>query len=379
MLLITRVSIVNPGESSGIGTVLTDRGKITAVGPDEVVGRPPEAEVIDGQGLTLVPGFIDLQLNGGFGFDFTSEPERIWSVARKLPRFGVTAFTPTILSSPAGTVVRAREALLHPPAGFAGAQPLGLHLEGPFLNPKKRGAHVRSHLRPPEPAHSLDWSPETGVSLVTLAPELPGSLALATGLAERGLVVGAGHSLATFEEATAAFEAGVRYGTHIFNAMPSLVHRRVGLAGALLVDERPVVGLIADGLHVHPALVDLVWRAAPGRLNLVSDAMAGLGMAPGRYRLGDQAVKVGPQGARLADGRLAGSILSLDRALNNLMAYTGCSLAEALPSVTTIPAALLGLAGRKGRIAPGYDADLALLDREGRVVRTVIAGREMKW
>ncbi|MCI0393379.1 MAG: N-acetylglucosamine-6-phosphate deacetylase [Chloroflexi bacterium] len=376
MLYLERATLITPEETIADGAVLVEAGRIRAAGPRHTIRPPAGAQVVDAAGLTVVPGFIDLQCNGGFGHDFTHDPATIWPVSARLPQYGVTAFLPTIITSPLATIVQAQAILAQgPPAGLVGAWPLGLHLEGPFLNPAKKGAHNPIHLRPPALAAVAGWSAGQEVRLVTLAPELPGALELVAALVARGVVASAGHSLASYEEAQAAFDAGVRYGTHLFNAMPALHHREIGLPGALLDDERVTVGLIADGVHVHPALVKLAWRAAGGRLNLVTDAMAALGMPPGRYELGTFTVTVTEQESRLDDGTLAGSVLSLDAAMRNLMAFTGCSLAEALPGVTTTPAALLGLGQRKGRIAPGYDADLVLLTPEHQVAVTIVAGQ----
>jgi N-acetylglucosamine-6-phosphate deacetylase len=316
-------------------------------------------------------------VNGASGYDFTADPTTIWPVAADLPRFGVTAFLPTIISSPLETVAAAQEILTQAPAsGLTGAIPLGLHVEGPFLNPEKKGAHNPGHLRPPDPAKIDGWSPDRGIRLVTLAPELPGALELVTTLIQRGVVVSAGHSNATYAEAQAGLDAGIRYGTHLFNAMPTLHHREPGLVGALLTDPRPTVGLIADGIHTHPSIVRVAWRTLGNtRLNLVTDAMAALGMPPGRHVLGDFRVTVDQTGARLDDGTLAGSVLSLDQALRNLITFSGCSLAEALPTVTTTPAKLLGLADRRGQLAPGFAADLVLLSPELEVVMTVVHGQ----
>jgi N-acetylglucosamine-6-phosphate deacetylase len=182
--------------------------------------------------------------------------------------------------------------------------------------------------------------------------------------------------MATCEEARAGFGAGITSGTQLFNAMPPLGHRAPGLAGALLADERASLSLIADGVHVHPGTVALAWRlAGPGRMVLITDAMAALGMPPGRYQLGDLEVLVDETSARLGDGRLAGSVLSLDQAARNLMAFTGCSLAEAVTTMTETPARLLGLSGERGRVAVDCAADLVLLGADLRVVKTIVAGQ----
>ena len=356
------------------GAVLLQGGKIVAVDPLPAE-LPPDVKWLDGRGGLLAPGFIDLQLNGAFGHDFTSDPASIWRVAAQLPQYGVTCFLPTIITSPLATIQAAQEVLLgERPANFLGAEPLGLHLEGPYLNPGAKGAHNSQYLREPE---NVEWSPANGVRLVTLAPELPGALPLIAALAERGVVVSAGHTLATVEEAQAGIEAGIRYATHLFNAMPLLHHRRPGATAALLADERVTVGLIVDGRHIHPLVVKLVWRLlGPQRLSLVSDAMAALGLPPGEYWLGDRPVIV-REDARLADGTLAGSLLPLEEAAYNLASFAGCTLAEAVATMTQVPAGLLGLS--KGKIAPGYDADLVLLSPDlpaGQRVRlTMIAGR----
>jgi len=386
MLYIYHANILTPTQRVEDGALLTDRDRIVAVGTSAQVNRPPQAQAIDAAGLTLAPGFIDLQVNGGFGLDFTATPSTIWQVAARLPRYGVTAFLPTIISSPLETIAAAQAALrAGAPSNFLGATPLGLHLEGPFLNPAKRGAHNPAYLRPPNPDVVSGWSPERGVRLATLAPELPGALDVVRDLRARGVVVSAGHSMAQAEPARRGLDAGISYGTHLFNAMPPLDHRAPGLAGTLLDDPHATVGIIADGIHLHPGIVSLVWKIKGARrLSLVTDAMAALAISPGRYVLGDFAVTVDANSARLDDGRLAGSILSLDQAVRNLIDFAGCSLSEALSTVTTVPAELLGLSGR-GQCAPGAIADLTLLSSDVKVRATIVGGEiawksdEMKW
>ncbi|HET6773046.1 MAG TPA: N-acetylglucosamine-6-phosphate deacetylase [Acidimicrobiales bacterium] len=341
-------------------------------------GRDGEVARLDATDLLVAPGFLDLQCNGAVGVDLTSEPERLWQVAAALPRWGVTAWLPTVVTAPPGVRARAQAALRSAlPTGDPVASPLGLHLEGPFLAPERRGAHDPRHIVAP----SLDvidgegWSRDAAVALVTLAPELPGALGLVRTLVDRGVVVAAGHSSSTAAQATAAVDAGVTYVTHVFNAMAPLHHREPGLAGVALTDERVRVGLVADGLHVDPSVVALAARVLGDRLNLVTDAVAALGAPPGPLRLGRLAAVSAADGAvRLPDGTLAGSVLSLDRAVRNLVAFAGTSLADAVRAVTSTPAAVLGLADR-GVVTPGAVGDLVLLTEDGEVVATVIAGR----
>ena len=375
MLYIFNVTLFTPDQTIPDGVLLADGGKIIACGSLADVPQPPEAATIDGHGLSLAPGFIDLQFNGAFGHDFTAEPGSIWQVGQELPRYGVTAFLPTVITAPLERTAAAQEVLCTgAPDGYHGAQALGLHVEGPFLNPEKKGAHNPEYLRLPDLDAIKDWSPRNGVRLVTLAPELAGAGDVIARLTERGVVVSAGHSTLGYEQAGAAFQLGVRCGTHLFNAMPPLNHRTPGLAGALLGNPNVGAGIIVDGLHVHPAMVALAWRLKGGRgLFLVTDAMAAAGMPPGTYQLGGLTVHVDGVSACLDDGTLAGSLLSMDVALRNLIAFTGCSPAEALPALTRVPADLLAMP-EKGRLLAGCDADLVLLSADLQVQGTIVAG-----
>lgn len=383
------------GEAAAVARAAT----LAAAGrsPAPLRARGPGAHVLDATGLRVVPGLVDLQCNGGFGIDLAAEPERLWELAALLPRTGVTAWLPTIVTGPPELRARARGALRSgPPPSLATvplATPLGLHLEGPFLEPRRRGAHRLRWLRPPpagtgagrgtavpaadDPALAAEvagWSAGAGVRLVTLAPELPGALPLVRALTERGVVVSAGHTSATAAEAEAAIEAGVRYVTHLFNAMAPLHHREPGIAGVALTDPRVVAGVIADGIHVEPRMVRLAAGALGPRLSLVTDAVAAMGSAAGEARLGDTPVRSGSDGVRLADGTLAGSTLTLDRAVRSAMAMAGLRLAEAVAAATSVPATLVGEPDR-GSIAAGAIGDLVVLDDTGAVVATVVGGR----
>jgi N-acetylglucosamine-6-phosphate deacetylase len=338
---------------------------------------------LDATNLLVAPGFVDLQCNGAVGVDLTTEPERLWEVAAALPRWGVTAWLPTVVTAPPSVRRRALAALGaspaagRPPGDPVAATPLGLHLEGPFLAPERKGAHDIRYIVDPsvDVVDGEGWSRDAGVALVTLAPELPGALEVVRSLVDRGVVVSAGHSSATADQAATAVEAGATYVTHLFNAMAPLHHRAPGLAGLALTDERVRVGVIADGLHVDPAVVAVVSRALGDRLSLVTDAVAALGMPPGPIRLGEltATVSAADGSVGLAGGTLAGSTLSLDRALRNLVTFAGVPLVDAVGTVTATPAAVLGLPDR-GVVAPGAVGDLVLLTDTGEVMATVVGG-----
>jgi len=321
----------------------------------------------------IAPGLIDLQVNGAYGFDFATDSASIANVAARLPATGVTAFLPTIITSPLEAYSRFLRDLERAMQDARGAPVLGAHLEGPYLSPKRAGAHNPNHLRAPNLEELATWVGSPMVRLVTLAPELPGALEMIRELRARGVVVSAGHSDASYAQALAGFDAGITWGAHLFNAMSPFSHREPGLVGALLSSDVPI-GLIVDGMHVHPAAVKTAFRAKGARgITLVTDAMAAMGMGPGRYPLSDRAVIVEATSARLADGTLAGSILQMDAALRNVIEYTGCTLVDAITMASATPARVLGLE-KKGRLATDCDADLLILDKALCVEMTVARG-----
>jgi N-acetylglucosamine-6-phosphate deacetylase len=297
-------------------------------------------------------------------------------VAAQLPQYGVTAFLPTVITSEMDKFATALEVLrTGPPPGFRGATPLGWHFEGPFLNPQKKGAHNPDLIRLPSPALVKTWTAENHVRLVTLAPEMPGALETIRALRAQGVVVSMGHSMATLEEGLAGVGAGITMGTHLFNAMRPLDHREPGLIGALGSFPNTFVGLIPDGVHLHPVVVALAWQIfGAKRLAMVTDAMAAMGMPDGDYILGGQTVRVEGPAPRLANGTLAGSVLTMDAGVRNLIAFTGCSPAEAVYSASRAPARALGFPDR-GRLTHGCVADLVFLDENFRVTKVYQAGK----
>jgi N-acetylglucosamine-6-phosphate deacetylase len=339
------------------GRILVTDGLIEAVDGPALPGVP----VLDGAGLAAAPGFIELQVNGIGDADFTADPTSIPRGAALLPGHGVTSFLPTTVTSPRGTIERALAALASP---VDGAAPVGLHVEGPFISPHRLGVHDPALRRDPDLGEIRDWL-TGGARMVTLAPELPGAIEAIEAVAAAGGIAAIGHTGADAATTSRAVDAGARYATHVFNAMPPLHHRAPGPVGALLADERVTLGLIADGVHVDPLLIGLVMRAAAGRVSLVSDGVA--------TRLGGRAVTHGSDGARTPDGTLAGGTAGLDHGVRTVAAMVGRE--AAIGAVTATPARLLGLEDGRGTLRVGARADIVLLTADLEVAVTIVGGR----
>ncbi|WP_088316980.1 N-acetylglucosamine-6-phosphate deacetylase [Kineosporia sp. R_H_3] len=366
------------------GDVLLVGGRVAALGDVPADDVPAGTHRVDCTGLLVTPGLVDAQVNGAAGADLTREPERLVDVARALPAYGVTAFVPTVVTAAAGTVERALAAAAAlatdgtAPAGSpVRASVVGVHAEGPFLSPARRGAHPPAHLRAPDRAFVAGWSRAGGLVTATLAPELPGALDVVADLTARGVVVWVGHTQATYEQVLAAVAAGARAVTHLFNAMPPLGHRDPGPVGAVLGDDDLVAGVIVDDLHVHPAVVRATWKAlGRSRFMLVSDTTAALGLPDGRTVLGDHEVVLERGAVRLAsDGvTLAGSGVGLDHCVRTLVAATGCPPAEAFVAATRTPADLLRRPDL-GRLAVGGPADVVVWTPDLHPRTVVVGGR----
>ena len=328
---------------------------------------------------TLIPGLIDLQINGGAGVDCLRAGAPAYeTLGRYLAATGVTAYLPTIVSAPLDEMRRAGEAVaIAMRRGGPWPEILGVHFEGPYLNPLRRGAHRAQDLRTPHADEMVELVRrlDGALRIVTLAPELEGAETLVRSLTAQGVLVSIGHTDAAFDDVQAAAKWGARMVTHLFNAMRGIHHREPGAAGGALVTPALALGLIADLAHVHPAILSLAARAAGmGRIVLVTDAISAAGMGRGAFTLGAQTVDVKDGVPRLADGTLAGSVLQMHRAVSNFAAAAGVSRRDAVQAASLTPARLLGLHRRKGRIAPGMDADLVVLGRDGEVLLTIVRG-----
>ncbi len=380
LVVVTGGIVLTPSGPRADGRVVIEDGRIVAVEPATTTSVPG-AVVVDAGGGWIAPGFIDLQVNGGAGIDLTTGPERLSALAADLVRQGVTAFLPTVITAPADRRDAALRAwAAHSSASaWAGAAPLGVHFEGPMISPARLGAHPAEHVRPPSPKLIEGWARETGVALVTLAPELPGAVDVVRDLVGRDVVVALGHTDAALDDVDRAVQAGASYVTHLYNAMRPFGHRDPGPIGRVLGGDQLVAGLIVDRIHVDPLAVRMAWRAlGPERVNLVTDAVASRGGGPGTGVLGDRAVRSEASGAvRTASGALAGSLLTLDTAVRNLVEITACSVADAVRTVTAVPASLLGLPDR-GALTVGARGDVVVLS-PALEVETVLIGGAAAW
>lgn len=311
-------------------------------------------------------------MNGGFGVEVGEDPEAFRRLAACLPATGVTAFLPTAVTSPPEFYAPLRRAF-RSARGAPGARMLGLHIEGPFISPRRRGAHRQAVIDNADPALIDALLEDDIMRIITLAPERSGMREWIPRLRAAGVVVSLGHTDATFEQYVAGIDAGATMATHLFNGMSPFEHRAPGAVGAILTDDRVTAGLIPDGIHSHPASLQLAVRAkGVDRIVLVTDMMAAAGMGRGTYQLAGQTVVVDDDSARLESGTLAGSILTLDAAVRTMVRWAHVGIAQALRMVTETPARVIGIDG--GRIVEGGPADLVLLDDDLQVQVTIVGG-----
>jgi N-acetylglucosamine-6-phosphate deacetylase len=378
-IAVDAAAIFTPIRKYSPGRILIDGQSIRDVGPAENVTIPDGTLRLDCSRLAVVPGFIDPHIHGAGGVDvMDGTPESLSRVSQILAQHGTTTFLPTTVSSPPETLSRTVEklsALMSKP--FDGANPVGIHLEGPFINAVKRGTHKPSNIVAPDVELFEKWlhASKGLVRLLTIAPELEGADALCASAQRAGVTVAMGHSNASFEEASAAANRGIRYAVHTFNAMRPFSHRDPGIVGEVLSDDRIFAEIIADGIHVDRHVVEIFARAkGKGRVLLVTDAISATAMPDGKHRLGQDTVQVINGVCRDREGRLAGSTLTQDVALRNFVNWTAWAFEDALLGLTLNPARALRL-DKKGSLEPGNDADIVVLDSEGKVVMTFVSGR----
>jgi N-acetylglucosamine-6-phosphate deacetylase len=378
-LLFINAHVYTPDQVYEPGWLLTEGARIRLIGP----GQPPSlldgtaTRIIDAYGLHLLPGFIDLHVHGACGCDtMDASPAALHTMAQFYALHGVTSFLPTTWTASREDTARALDVITKLTGRVPnGATILGAHMEGPYLNAGKSGAQAPQHIRRADPIEASALLDQNHVKLVALAPEFPENLWLIDECVRRGITVSAAHTAATYQQILHAVEHGLRQATHTFNAMPGLGHREPGAVGAVMTSDHIRAELIADNIHVHPAAMKVLVKVkGTDRVILVTDAIRGAGMPDGDYRVDQRTITVHDGAARLPDGTLAGSILTMERALRNIMAATGLPLREAWPMTSWNAAKSIGVAQTKGSLESGKDADLVLLTSGLNLVMTVVEG-----
>ena len=362
------------GFVAGHTLVLRD-GVIAGLPPDADVACQPGDRRINGRGACALPGFVDLHLHGSLGFDvMDASLSSLAGICDFLARRGVTSFLATTMTDSAERINAALNAL-----GNFAARPhrplLGLHIEGPYLNPDYRGSQPAAHLREPQAEEYRPWLESGLVKLITLAPEIAGGERLMRAALAQGATVSIGHSGADYDAATRYFAAGASQVTHTFNGMPGIHHRQPGLFVAALENPDVTFQIIPDGIHVHPAVIRMLTRlVGMERVVVITDAMRAAGLGDGEYAAFDGFVTVRNGEARTSDGGLAGSTLTMEDALKNMMRFCDLTLEEALPMLTRVPARSIGMYPQKGSLAVGADADVVIWDEASGVQATFIGG-----
>jgi N-acetylglucosamine-6-phosphate deacetylase len=380
--------ILTPEEEISDGVIVVEGSRIAAVGHRDEIRVPPGAGDYVATGLTVVPGFVDVHIHGAGGHDVMEANTRALDrISSTVARHGTTSLVATTVTAPVEDTCRSLEGIAryiraHENPGETlendrlGAEILGIHLEGPFISKSRRGVHPADAIAKPS-AETLEKFLKASdglVKILTIAPELPGAMPLIESAVAAGIVVALGHTDADYEQSRAAIHSGARHTVHFYNAMRPFTHRDPGIIGAVLTDPEVTAEVIADGVHVAgPAIQVLIGCKGFDAVLLASDAMAATGMPDGNYRLGNFEVTVKDGVARSAEGKLAGSTLTLDRALRNVVAL-GVPLREAVRMATVLPARRLGLAGKKGIIAVGADADIVALTPDLRVAGVMTRG-----
>lgn len=376
-IVIANGQVITPAQTLAGGAVVVEGERITRV-EGGMPADAGDATIIDAAGMYVIPGFIDIHVHGGAGCDvMDATPEALDTMSAFFARHGVTSFLATTMTgSREATLAAVENVARWQPRPDVGARLLGVHLEGPYINARFPGAQMSSHIRPAERAEYEQFFAHGNVRLITLAPEIAANQELIGFARGQGAAVAFGHTAATYDDVLRAVELGARQACHTFNAMVGLHHRDPGTAGAALTCDQIYAQAIVDFVHLHPAVVKLILRVkGVQRTVLITDAMRAAGLPDGAYSLGGQPVTVRNGEARLTEGNnLAGSTLTMDRGLRNVIAATGLSLAEALPLATTTPAESIMMEETVGALRPGYFADLVLLDDALRVRMTMVKG-----
>ena len=371
------ISPIDSGEGKDILEI--DGRSVTFIGPSGTLFPGSEHQIFDFGVNYICPGFINLHVHGSGGVDVMDNSYHAldW-MSRALAEGGTTSFLATTMSAPRQELLEVVRTIANTGLrGTKGAQVIGAHLEGPFLNPGKKGAHKEEDLRPPDINEFKEYidAGNGAVKMVTVAPELPDIIPVIKFARSRGVVVSLGHSVASIAQVDEAFAAGLSHVTHAFNAMSGLHHRDLGTTGAIMSMKQLTADVIPDGLHVHPSVIKILVQAKGiDRVCAITDCIRAGGMGNGIFEFGGRKVIVRDGAARLADGTISGSVISMAEAVKTIVEKVGLSLNEAVKMASANPAGILGL-NSKGVLMPGKDADVVVLDRNFRVLMTVVAGK----
>jgi len=376
-LLITNCRLFDTAEHKQTASILIENGTISQIGQ---IGPSVACDnIFDAQGRIIAPGFIDIHIQGAGGADILdANTQGLRAISKTCARFGVTGFLATTVFKPNQENRHLALAAEYADKNLGGANLLGIHLEGPFISPQKRGMVQPDCLCPPSLQLLEEIQDKTAgkLRMMTIAPELPGNLAIIQRLVDSNIIASFGHSNATYEQTFDGFKAGISHVTHLFNAMPTVHHRSPGPIIAIFEAEHVTCQLIADGVHIHPAILKFVFEIlGPNRIIPITDGMQALGLADGKYIYNGVEYESKSGTARYRDGTLIGTTLGLSQLLEKLINFVDCRLEVAIKTVTENPARLLGLDDKKGTIALGKDADLVLLNPDYSVHTTIVAGK----
>lgn len=381
-IIIINGTIITPFHLVSGKAIIIEKGRIREIVNKEELSTATltGVEVIEAKDKFIVPGYIDIHIHGGGGSDvMDGDYESINKIAIAHSHFGTTSFLPTTMTMSKDKIIRSLRSICEAvKKGTAGAEILGIHMEGPYINPEKKGAQKEEDIKKISIEEFLEFNQASGnlIRLVTIAPEMPGAIDLIKYLYKQGIIASVGHSNATYVQTRAGIQAGLSHVTHTFNAMRGLHHREPGVIGAALTSPELTVEVIADGIHIHPIVLKILTKIKDGeKIVLITDSMRATGLNEGTYDLAGQEVIVTKGQARLKDGTLAGSVLTMDKAVKNMVTKVGIPLPKAIQMASFNPAKSIGIDDKKGSLEPGKDADIVIINKNLETELTIVAGK----